>query len=88
MLLRHHKRREEGGLRRWVAADETDAVVKLLGQMGREVARIDLADFPMRAGLAAQWAEEPKAQFLLDTASGPVDLARAPIPIPSTCPSR
>ena len=57
--------------------EHTDAVVKLLGQMGREVARIDLADFPMRAGLAAQWAEEPKAQFLLDTASGPVDLAHA-----------
>lgn len=56
--------------------EHTDSVVGLLQRAGREVARINLADFPSRASLSAQWHAGQRHRFLLDTHDATVDLER------------
>lgn len=58
--------------------EHTDSVVRLLEQKGREVVRMDLADFPA-TGLKLNWSNNGGApQYWIDTpARGPVDIAPA-----------
>jgi glutathione synthase/RimK-type ligase-like ATP-grasp enzyme len=53
--------------------EHTDAVVALLQAAGRQVARIDLADYPGRYGLDLRWDREV-LRLMLGTGDGPVDL--------------
>ena len=57
--------------------EHTDAVVQKLEGAGREVVRIDLSDFPTRAGLAFTWGNGRGESFEIETARGPMDLARS-----------
>lgn len=57
--------------------EHTDSVVRLLEQRGREVVRIDLADFPA-AGLKLNWSGVDAPGYWIDTpARGPVNIAPA-----------
>ena len=57
--------------------DHTDAVVRRLEGAGRDVVRIDLADFPARAPVALAWQNGGGESFEIETPRGPVDVARA-----------
>lgn len=56
--------------------EHTDAVVDILERQGREVVRLDMADFPSR-GLALSWTGEPGDGYWVDLPGGRVNLARA-----------
>lgn len=56
--------------------EHTDAVVGLLEQQGREVVRLDMADFPSR-GLSLSWGGQDHDAYMVDTQNGATDLARA-----------
>lgn len=53
----------------------TDTVLRHLAARGCEVARLDMADFPAPAGLAAQWPSQGPPSFVVDTPAGRLDLA-------------
>jgi glutathione synthase/RimK-type ligase-like ATP-grasp enzyme len=55
--------------------EHADAVAALLKGDGRCVARINLADFPARAGLSSSWRPDRAPSFMLETEDGPIDLA-------------
>lgn len=55
----------------------TDAVLRHLTDAGQDIVRLDMADFPSPATFSAEWSDAGPARFLVDTAAGPVDLARA-----------
>jgi glutathione synthase/RimK-type ligase-like ATP-grasp enzyme len=57
--------------------EHTDAVVRRLEAMQREVVRIDLADFPSRAALVGQWHDGHAPSYRIDTPKGTFDLAQA-----------
>src|SRR5206468_103189 len=54
------------------------AVVDLLERQGREVVRMDMAEFPAR-GLALSWTGGPGDGYWIDAPGGRVDLARASV---------
>src|SRR5215472_15217190 len=56
--------------------EHTDGVVRLLEAAGREVAQIDLADFPVKNGLTLSWSNDEEARYQVHTARGLVDLGR------------
>jgi glutathione synthase/RimK-type ligase-like ATP-grasp enzyme len=58
--------------------EHTDNVVALLEQQGREVVRLDMADFPAR-GVSMTWSGDPSDGYWVDAPSGRVDLARASV---------
>lgn len=55
--------------------EHTDAVCAELAQAGREVVRINLADFPSRAGVAATWRNGRAPSFRLELEQGSVDIS-------------
>lgn len=55
----------------------TDAVLGHLADAGQATVRLDMASFPSPAALSAEWPADGHARFLVDTATGPVDLAGA-----------
>lgn len=57
--------------------DHADAVVQQMEGAGREVVRINLADFPARAGLSLAWEDGVGKAFEVESPRGPVDLTRA-----------
>lgn len=57
--------------------EHTDAVVRRLAEMQRDVVRIDLADFPSRAALVGEWRHDKAPSYCIDTGKGTVDLAAA-----------
>lgn len=57
--------------------EHTDEVVRLLEAMGREVATIDLGDFPARARIEAEWRPGRPPSYRVEGPSGPIDLGRA-----------
>jgi glutathione synthase/RimK-type ligase-like ATP-grasp enzyme len=58
--------------------DHTDAVVALLERQGREVVRLNMADFPSRE-LTLSWTGTGEDGYVVDTPGGRVDLARAKV---------
>lgn len=57
--------------------EHTDEVVARLAKNGREVQRIDLADFPARQGLTLSWpADNEPPSYLVGGSAGTVDLSR------------
>lgn len=57
--------------------DHSDAVCACLQRAGRELLRIDLADFPVRNRIALRWRDGAAPQYLLEVAGREVDLAAA-----------
>ena len=62
----------------YAGEDHTAAVVERLEAAGREVVRIDLGDFPARAGLAVR-LDATDERHVVTTGGGPVDLRRAAV---------
>lgn len=54
----------------------TDAVLRHLADAGHATVRLDMASFPSPATIHAEWPAEGPERFVVDTAGGPVDLAR------------
>jgi glutathione synthase/RimK-type ligase-like ATP-grasp enzyme len=59
--------------------DHTDAVVEELQRHGREVVRLDLADFPTKAAVAATWCHGKPAMLRLESERGCVDISRTKV---------
>ncbi|PNY80418.1 MvdC/MvdD family ATP grasp protein [Deinococcus koreensis] len=57
--------------------EHTDDVVGRLQRAGRDVVRIDLADFPAASGLSCSWDVGAPERYLIQTPGGTVDLAGA-----------
>jgi glutathione synthase/RimK-type ligase-like ATP-grasp enzyme len=57
--------------------EHTDDVVQRLEQLGREVVRIDLADFPAEIGMDLSWSSSASPNYKLNTTQGRVDLNSA-----------
>jgi glutathione synthase/RimK-type ligase-like ATP-grasp enzyme len=55
--------------------EHTDAVLRHLSAQGRQVVRLDMADFPAPAALSARWPADGPPSFVVDTPAGAVDLA-------------
>ena len=57
--------------------EHTDSVCAHLERNGREVVRLDMAEFPAAASLALRWSEGPKPSFRIGRDSGTVELGAA-----------
>ncbi|AUD02811.1 MvdC/MvdD family ATP grasp protein [Spirosoma pollinicola] len=56
--------------------EHTADVVQRLEQQGCECVSIDLSDFPAKKGVALTWSSDQDPAYLIETATGPVDLSR------------
>lgn len=56
--------------------EHTQEVIRRLDDAGREVALMDLSDFPTRAGMSLRWQTGEPACSLVQTATGTIDLER------------
>lgn len=57
--------------------EHTDDVVARLERLGREVVRLDLAEFPSAASLTMHWNDGSRPSFQIGRAGGAAELARA-----------
>ena len=63
----------------YAGEDHTDAVVRTLEQRGRQIVRIDLGEFPARAGVALHYDHGARPRYEVTTGDGTADLSTAAV---------